>query len=126
MRAHLGITVPGFPNLFALMGPNAGVGHTSIVFMLEAQIDYLIDALAQMDRHDVAAVSVKPAVAAGFDREMQERLDRSVWNTGGCASWYLDDQGRNTTMWPGFTLEYRLRTRRFRLGRHLTASATKP
>jgi cation diffusion facilitator CzcD-associated flavoprotein CzcO len=126
MRAHLGMTVPGFPNLFTLMGPNTGLGHSSIVFMLEAQIDYVASALTQMDRYGIGAVSVRPAVADGFDREMQDRLDRSVWNSGGCGSWYLDAEGRNTTMWPGFTMEYRLRTRRFRLGEYLTTNATTP
>jgi cation diffusion facilitator CzcD-associated flavoprotein CzcO len=119
-RAYLGITVPRFPNLFALMGPNTGLGHSSIVFMLESQINYLIDAIEQMDRYGIGAVDVKPAAAVGFEREMQDRLGPSVWSSGGCRSWYLDAEGRNTTMWPGFTFEYRRRTRRFKLSRYLT------
>jgi cation diffusion facilitator CzcD-associated flavoprotein CzcO len=115
MRAYLGMTAPGFPNFFTLMGPNTGLGHSSIVFMLESQVNYVVDAVRQMDERDLAVVDVRPATAAAFDEEMQRRLAGSVWNTGGCSSWYLDEQGRNPTMWPGFTFEYRRRTRHFDL-----------
>jgi cation diffusion facilitator CzcD-associated flavoprotein CzcO len=117
-RGYLGLTVPGFPNLFTLMGPNTALGHSSIVYMLESQIAYLASCLQQMDRLGLGVVDVSPSVAAAFDDEMQRRLGRSVWNTGGCQSWYLDEQGRNTTMWPGFTFAYRHRTRRFDLDRY--------
>jgi cation diffusion facilitator CzcD-associated flavoprotein CzcO len=121
-RAYLGTTVPGFPNLFMLMGPNTALGHSSVVYMLESQINYIASAVQQMDRYDLGAVDVMPSAAAAFAEEMHDRLARSVWNSGGCRSWYLDAQGRNTTMWPGFLLEYRARTRRFRLSRYRTAS----
>jgi cation diffusion facilitator CzcD-associated flavoprotein CzcO len=120
MRAHLGTTIPGFPNLFVLMGPNTALGHSSIIFMLEAQINYVSSCLAQMDRYGLGAVDVKEATARRFDEEMQRRLPGTVWNSG-CSSWYLDANGRNTTMWPGFTFEYRRRARRFRLSEHNTA-----
>jgi cation diffusion facilitator CzcD-associated flavoprotein CzcO len=122
MRAYLGITVPGFPNLFTLMGPNTGLGHSSIVYMLESQIAYLAGALDAIDQHGLGVLDVRPSAAESFNEEMQERLSRSVWNAGGCASWYLDADGRNTVMWPGSTFEYRLRTRRFRLGPYHTAT----
>jgi cation diffusion facilitator CzcD-associated flavoprotein CzcO len=119
-RAHLGVTVPGFPNLFVLMGPNSGLGHSSMVYMLESQINYVTSCIEQMDRYGIGAVDVKPSAAIGFEDEMQRRLATTVWNSGGCGSWYLDADGKNKTMWPGFTFEYRRRTRRFRLSLHHT------
>jgi cation diffusion facilitator CzcD-associated flavoprotein CzcO len=112
-QAYLGTTVAGFPNLFLLYGPNVNLGHSSIVYMLESQIAYVLDALRVMDARGAAAVEIRPEAQAAWNAELQRRLQRTVWNTGGCASWYLDANGRNSTMWPGFTFEYRRRTRRF-------------
>ncbi|HEY8584347.1 MAG TPA: NAD(P)/FAD-dependent oxidoreductase [Capillimicrobium sp.] len=112
-QAHLGTTVAGFPNLFLLYGPNTNLGHSSIVFMLESQIAYLMDALRVADARGAAALEVRADAQAASNAEVQRRLARSVWNTGGCGSWYLDAHGRNATMWPGFSFEFRRRTRRF-------------
>ena len=114
-RAYLGTTVPGFPNLFLIVGPNTGLGHNSMVVMIESQIRYVIDALARMDRARLAGVDAKADVAAAFNERLQQRMKRTVWSTGGCTSWYQSKSGLITTLWPGTTLEYRLRTRRFRL-----------
>lgn len=113
MRAYLGTTVPGFPNLFMMTGPNTGQGHTSLLVMIEAQINYVMDALRFMTRHRVATVEVREPVVSAFNEELQRKLARTVWNRGGCSSWYLDEQGRNTTLWPDFTWRFRQRTRRF-------------
>jgi len=126
MEGYLGTTVAGFPNLFFLVGPNTGLGHTSMVYMIESQVAYVLDALRHMEAAEVAEVEVHPEVQARFNDELRARLDDTVWNTGGCHSWYLDRHGRNTTLWPGFTFEFRRRTRRFdparyslvRRGRH--------
>lgn len=115
MRAYLGTTIPGFPNLFLMTGPNTGIGHTSLVVMIEGQIDYVLDALGTMARRGIHAVEVRPEVLARFDTEIQSKMQETVWTTGGCVSWYLDDEGRNPTLWPDFTWRYRLRTRRFDL-----------
>jgi cation diffusion facilitator CzcD-associated flavoprotein CzcO len=111
-RAYLGTTVTGFPNLFILIGPNTGLGHSSMVYMIESQLAYIVDALRVMDRRGLAAVEVRPEAQAEFVAEMRRRMRPTVWMTG-CASWYLDAGGRNTALWPGFTWEYRWRTRRF-------------
>ncbi len=111
-RAYLGATVAGFPNLFICIGPNTGLGHSSMVFMIESQVAYVLDALRTMARRGLAAVEVRRAVQDEYNEELQRRMRRTVW-TSGCGSWYLDARGRNTTLWPGFTWEYRLRTRRF-------------
>jgi cation diffusion facilitator CzcD-associated flavoprotein CzcO len=111
-EAYLGATVSGFPNLFFLIGPNTGLGHTSMIFMIEAQINYTLDALRYMRRQGVSALDVRPEVVKSFNERLQRRMRHTVW-TSGCASWYLDARGRNTTLWPGFTWEFWLRTRRF-------------
>jgi cation diffusion facilitator CzcD-associated flavoprotein CzcO len=105
-RAHLGITVPGFPNLFCIYGPNTNLGGSSIIGMLEAQAAYVVSAVRTLAA-GAAPLEVRTDVAASYDREMQERLARSVW--AGCDSWYRDGR-RITTNWPGLVAEYRART----------------
>jgi cation diffusion facilitator CzcD-associated flavoprotein CzcO len=114
MEAFKGMSVSGFPNLFILNGPNTGLGHNSVVFMLEAEMKYLMNALATMKAEGIHALEVRRGVETAFNRKLQNRLSRTVWASG-CKSWYLDRNGKNTTLWPGFTVEYWLRTRRFRL-----------
>ncbi|MGC9668796.1 flavin-containing monooxygenase [Planosporangium sp. 12N6] len=113
MRAHQGITVAGFPNLFLLLGPNTGLGHSSVVFMIECQIRYLLGALRHLDRAGVAAIEPAPEAQAAFVADVDRRMRGTVWTSGGCKSWYLDATGRNSTLWPGYTWSYWLRTRRF-------------
>jgi cation diffusion facilitator CzcD-associated flavoprotein CzcO len=111
-QAYLGTTVSGFPNLFLFYGPNTNLGHSSIVYILESQMTYVMSALDAMDERGAACAEVRPQVQDAFNEEMQARLQGSVWNSG-CSSWYLDRNGRNSIQWPGFTFEYRRRTRRF-------------
>jgi cation diffusion facilitator CzcD-associated flavoprotein CzcO len=111
-QAYLGTTVAGFPNLFLFYGPNTNLGHSSIVYILESQTNYVMSALAAMDERGAACVEVRPQVQDVFNEELQERLQSSVWNSG-CSSWYLDRHGHNSIQWPGFTFEFRRRTRRF-------------
>ena len=110
--AYLGTAVAGFPNLFLLYGPNVNLGHSSIVYMLEAQIHYVLQALDLLASGEAAALEVRPEVQAAYNEELAERLPRTIWNTGGCSSWYLDETGRNSTMWPDFTFRYRRRVDR--------------
>jgi cation diffusion facilitator CzcD-associated flavoprotein CzcO len=111
--AFLGTTVAGFPNLFLLLGPNTVLGHTSVVLMAEAQIAYLVRALAYMRRHGIGTVEPRAEAQARFVSTVDERMRGTVWLTGGCASWYLDRTGRNSALWPGYTWTYRRRLRRF-------------
>ncbi|HYF23247.1 MAG TPA: NAD(P)/FAD-dependent oxidoreductase [Caulobacteraceae bacterium] len=110
LSAHLGITVAGFPNWFLLMGPHTGLGHNSMVYMIESQIRYVMSALQALDRRAAAALEVTPSAQAAFAAEMDRKLKGTVWMSG-CGSWYLDRQGRNTTVWPDYTFRYRARTR---------------
>ncbi|MDT0441760.1 flavin-containing monooxygenase [Streptomyces johnsoniae] len=114
MAALRGTTAAGFPNFLTIIGPNTGLGNSSMILMIEAQLDYLADylttlgALAPAGR---AALAPRPEAVAAWNDRVQRRLTRSVWNTGGCTSWYLDANGRNTTVWPGTTGEFRRVTR---------------
>jgi cation diffusion facilitator CzcD-associated flavoprotein CzcO len=107
MAAYKGTTVPGFPNLFFLVGPNTGLGHSSMVFIIEAQVDYVRDAIKTMNLHRYAAVEPRPDATRDWNDDLQRRMRRTVWNTGGCSSWYLDSSGRNTILWPRPTFAFR-------------------
>jgi cation diffusion facilitator CzcD-associated flavoprotein CzcO len=113
LEAYLGTTIAGFPNLFVLVGPNTGLGHNSIIYMIESQVHYVLQALKTMRRRELAFVDVKPAVQAEFNDRLQAQLDGAVWSSG-CSSWYLDASGRNRTLWPGFTFKFRQATDEFR------------
>jgi cation diffusion facilitator CzcD-associated flavoprotein CzcO len=112
-EAYLGTTVSGFPNLFFIVGPNTGLGHSSMVYMIESQLAYIQGALAAMEAGRLRLVDVRADAQARYNQRLQGRLARTVWSTGGCSSWYQAANGKNVTLWPGFTFEYRLRTRRF-------------
>ena len=88
-----GITTSGFPNLFMLYGPNTNLAHSSILYMLESQFRYLLNALRAMREHGLATLEVRREVQAGFNESVQQGLEGSVWNAGRCASWYLDANG---------------------------------
>lgn len=110
-EAYLGTSVAGFPNLFLLVGPNTGLGHNSLVFMIEAQVRYVMGCLKQMKRRRATALELRSEAHRDFNTALQSRMRRTVWKTG-CRSWYLDANGRNTTLWPGLSVEYWLRTLR--------------
>lgn len=113
MAAHLGAAVADFPNLYLLAGPNTGVGHTSMVFMIESQLAYVLAALRHMDERDLGVLEVRGEVQERYNAALQEQMAGTVWTRGGCASWYLDARGRNTTLWPDFTFRFRRETAAF-------------
>ncbi|WP_158888330.1 flavin-containing monooxygenase [Amycolatopsis anabasis] len=112
MRTYQGITVNGFPNLFFLLGPNTGLGHNSVVFMIESQIRYVADAIGLVEDSGAGAIETRAAAQARFNDEIQRKLEKGIWTQGGCQSWYLDAKGVNRTIWPGFTWRYWLNTRK--------------
>jgi cation diffusion facilitator CzcD-associated flavoprotein CzcO len=118
-KAFLGTTVAGFPNLFLLLGPNTGVGSTSVLLMIEAQVEYLLRVLAYMRAAGVAAVEPRPEAQRTYVAGVDARMRPTVWSAGGCASWYMDRTGRISAIWPGFAWAYRRRTRRFDPALHL-------
>ncbi|WP_280487057.1 flavin-containing monooxygenase [Nocardia farcinica] len=121
-QGYKGSAVANFPNMFFLLGPNVGLGHTSMVYMIESQINYIADALATVDRLGLRTVEVRREVQDEYNRELQAKLSKSVWNTGGCASWYLDKHGNNTTLWPDFTFRFRSLTRKFDVSAYATST----
>jgi cyclohexanone monooxygenase len=113
MAAYKGTTVPGFPNLFMLVGPNTGQGHTSMVFIIESQVAYVRDAIRTMRARGWASVEPRPQATRRWNADLQRRMKRTVWTRGGCQSWYLDEHGRNTTLWPKSTVTFRRRLAEF-------------
>ncbi|BCN61163.1 flavin-containing monooxygenase [Prescottella equi] len=111
VRTHLGVTMSGMPNAFFLSGPNTGLGHNSVIVMIEAQIAHALDAMRLAEESGAGTVEVRAAAQDAFDSSLRERLSRGVWSTGGCASWYLDARGSNHALWPGTSWDYRRRTR---------------
>lgn len=119
MKSLRGATAAGFPNWMTIIGPNTGLGNSSMILMIESQLNYMADYLRQLDvLGGRAALDARPAAVEGWNDKVQERMLRTVWNTGGCTSWYLDANGRNTTIWPGTTTEFRSATRRVDLGEY--------
>ncbi len=113
MSAYKGTAVPDFPNLFFLVGPNTGLGHSSMVFMIESQVAYLRSALRAMREGGHTTLEVREDPERAWSADLQRRMKRTVWSTGGCASWYLDDKGHNTVLWPRATFTFRGQTATF-------------
>jgi cation diffusion facilitator CzcD-associated flavoprotein CzcO len=113
MAGYKGTTVHGFPNYFSIVGPNTGLGHSSMVFMIESQVDYIRDAVRTMATHAYASVEPRRDAQDAWNDDLQRRMKRTVWSTGGCSSWYLDEHGRNTTLWPRTTYTFRKQLSRF-------------
>ncbi|MGW4644135.1 flavin-containing monooxygenase [Sphaerisporangium sp. NPDC004334] len=116
IRAYLGTLTAGFPNLFMLLGPNTGLGHTSVVFMIEAQVRLVMSCLRLLSATRARALDVRPSAERAYNERLQRRLRRLVWSEGGCTSWYLDGKGTNRAIWPGFTFEFWARTRAVKPG----------
>ena len=110
--SYLGISVAGFPNYFLLLGPNTGLGHNSVIFMIEAQVDYVMSAIEKLRAGAADALDVRIDVQRAFSDQVQARLKSTTWGSG-CKSWYLSPDGRNYAIWPGFTMSYWFKTRRF-------------
>ena len=111
-RAYLGTSIPGFPNLFMLLGPNTGLGHSSMVYMIESQIAHVLATLRAMDVEGAEVVEARPETVEKWNRGIDARMKDTVWSTG-CSSWYMDATGRNSTLWPDWTFRFRERAARF-------------
>ncbi|MEV0947340.1 NAD(P)/FAD-dependent oxidoreductase [Rhodococcus sp. NPDC049939] len=111
--AYKGTTVAGFPNLFLMYGPNTNLGHSSIIYMLESQSAYIADALKMMRHSEIASFEIAEEAQHRYNERIQSALETTVWNKGGCSSWYLDSTGRNSVQWPTFTWKFRTQMQRF-------------
>ncbi|MEL7449647.1 MAG: NAD(P)/FAD-dependent oxidoreductase [Pseudomonadota bacterium] len=121
-EAYLGTAVSGFPNLFFIIGPNTGLGHSSMIFMIESQVAYIAEAVASLQNAGARSLELKPTVQQRYNEDIQKKLKKTVWLTGGCRSWYLHPSGKNVTLWPGFTWQFRRRTRRFSISDYTVSS----
>jgi cation diffusion facilitator CzcD-associated flavoprotein CzcO len=112
MTAYLGVNVNGFPNFFILLGPNTGLGHNSVVLMIEAQVRYTMNCLKLMQRKKQRVLEVRPEIQQSFVEEIYRRMSGTVWQSGGCHSWYQDQNtGEITAIWPGSVISYLRRMR---------------
>jgi cation diffusion facilitator CzcD-associated flavoprotein CzcO len=121
-EAFLGTTVAGFPNLFIVTGPNTGLGHSSMVFMIEAAAEHVMRAIAALRASGAKTIDVRKDALQRYNRRIQAALARSVWGTGGCVSWYTTRTGKNTTLWPDFTFVYRRLCKQFNTAHYRFAS----
>ena len=112
-EAYLGTSISGFPNMFIVVGPNTGLGHSSMILMIEAQVHYIMEALKTMKQKGAKYTDVKKEVEKEYNNEIQIKLAKSVWQSGGCMSWYQTKSGKNVTLWPGFTFTFMKRTKNF-------------
>jgi cation diffusion facilitator CzcD-associated flavoprotein CzcO len=112
-EAYLGTSIAGFPNFFMMAGPNTGLGHNSMIFMIESQVQYIADCLRELRRHGARTMNLRSDVQQAFNARLQKDMRRSVWASG-CHSWYQTKSGKVTAIWPGFTFSFRKRTRRVR------------
>ena len=112
IETYLGIATAHFPNFFFLLGPNTALGHNSVVFMIEQQTKWILALLDEMDARGAQAAEPTEPAQREFNDALQDKVSKGVWSQGGCTSWYLDSQGKNRTIWPGFTFRYWWRTRK--------------
>jgi cation diffusion facilitator CzcD-associated flavoprotein CzcO len=113
MAAYKGTFVAGFPNFVMMTGPNTGLGHNSMVYMIESQLNYVIEALRTMRARGASTLEVRQEAVVEYGERLQREMEGTVWTAGHCASWYLDDTGRNTTLWPDFSYKFRRQTMAF-------------
>ncbi|MFI7002125.1 DUF4873 domain-containing protein [Nocardia sp. NPDC050175] len=106
VEGFLGVAVHGFPNMFLIVGPNSGGGHQSIIFMIEAQARYIRQCVELLRKTSSTRMEVRAATQHEFNRRTQQKLAGTVWNAGGCNSWYLDEHGVNRAAWPGSSVSY--------------------
>ncbi|WP_415117322.1 flavin-containing monooxygenase [Paraburkholderia sp.] len=112
-EAYLGVSIANFPNFFMIAGPNTGLGHNSMIYMIESQLQYIVDCLRVLRENNARTMTLRADVQRDFNARLQKEMGHSVW-TSGCHSWYQTNSGKITALWPGFTFSFRKRTRRVR------------
>ncbi|MFI9503579.1 flavin-containing monooxygenase [Nocardia sp. NPDC052566] len=115
ISAYKGTVVANFPNAFVILGPNSGLNYTSLIYIIESQINYIADAVATMAKKNLRTFEVRKDVQADYNTALAKKMAGSVWLTGGCTSWFLDKNGDNATLWPDFSFLFRRRLRTFDL-----------
>jgi cation diffusion facilitator CzcD-associated flavoprotein CzcO len=128
-RAYLGTAVPGFPNYFMFLGPNTGLGHSSMIYMIESQIEHVSRAVRELDRQAATTIEVNQAAHDRYNEVVDRKMATTVWQLGGCTSYYQDATGRNAALWPDWTFSFRRKAKRWKpdayviTGEHVAGSA---
>jgi cation diffusion facilitator CzcD-associated flavoprotein CzcO len=120
-RAYLGTAMPGFPNLFIVTGPNTGIGHTSAIFVIEAQMAYIVRAIQAVRQRKAQSIEVTPQAEADYTGMIHREMKQTVWQSGGCHSWYQSKSGHVIAMFPGFSFTFRGLSKAFKPGHHVFA-----
>ena len=124
MVAHASTTIDGFPNMYLLDGPNAALGHNSAIFVIETQIDYVLDALDYLDTTTGTVLEATPEAVQASTRQIDELAENTVWTQGGCTSWYRDARtGRLTLLWPDTATSFRQRNATFDMSAYTVSSS---
>lgn len=118
-RAYLGTCVPDFPNLFIVTGPNTGIGHTSALFLIESQMSYIMESIRQVNKRNKSVIEVKKSAEEKYTNNIHQEMTKTVWQNGGCNSWYKSKCGKVTAMFPGFSFTFRRWARNFIVTDHL-------
>ena len=118
-RAYLGTTVSEFPNLFIVFGPNTGIGHTSAIFIIESQMEYIMKSIQVIKRNKLKSLEVSAEAEDKYTRNIHREMEKTVWKQGGCNSWYQSKSGHVVAMYPGFSFTFRRLTSNFRKDHHL-------
>ncbi|MGS2804859.1 flavin-containing monooxygenase [Nocardia sp. MW-W600-9] len=113
LSVYKGTTIANFPNLFLMIGPNAALSYTSAVFTIESQINYIVDAITTMDARGLRTVEVREQAQTEYNRNLQTKFVGTVWNAGDCTSWFVDEQGRHSRLWPDFSFRFERMLRTF-------------
>jgi len=118
-RAYLGTSLPDFPNLFIVTGPNTGIGHTSALFIIEAQMNYILDCIHTLQSKGLRSIEVRPAAERTYTAMIHREMERTVWKSGGCHSWYQSKSGHVIAIFPGFSFSYYRLTRALKPADHI-------
>ena len=124
-EAFLGTTISGYPNLATILGPNTGLGHNSVIHMMESQMNYIKQYIKYLERQGEGSfLDVKEEVQQDYNRKIQKQFSGTVWNSG-CKSWYVNEKGKNTTLFPRLTVRFRKETKHFKPeAYHIVQSST--
>lgn len=118
-RAYLGTSLPDFPNLFIITGPNTGIGHTSALFIIESQMNYILDCIRTVKKQGLRSIEVRPEAERIYTEMIHREMERTVWKSGGCHSWYHSKSGHVIAMFPGFSFSYHRLTRALKPEDHI-------
>jgi len=118
-RTYLGTSLPDFPNLFIVTGPNTGIGHTSALFIIESQMNYILDCIRTVHAKGLRSIEVRPEAERTYTAMIHREMERTVWKSGGCHSWYQSKSGHVIAMFPGFSFSYYRLTRALKPADHI-------